>query len=85
MAAAKKGLLAILAGGEPGDEEAESDAGDAPLDAKKRALQDMFASLGIKVPPSADWDGAAMAFKDAYDACAMAGGEDDEEDGGMEY
>lgn len=79
MAASKKpGLLAIIAGGKPGEEDAES--GDKPLDAKKRALQDMFSAA-----KAGDWDGAAMAFKDAYDACAGAHDEDENEGGGMEY
>jgi hypothetical protein len=81
MAAPKKGILAIMAGGDPEGEDEEG--GDEPLDAKSRALQDMFAKAD-----AGDWKGAAAAFKDAYDICATDHGDEPapgEGDGGTEY
>jgi hypothetical protein len=72
MAAPKSsGLLAIMGGG--GEEEASSD----PMAEKEAAVREFFAA-----GKRGDWAGAASAFQDAYDACAMAhgGGEDVEED-----
>jgi len=59
MAAPKKGLLAIIAGGKPsgGDDE---DAGGAV----QTALKDMFSAM-----KSGDWSGAESAFRDAKAAC----------------
>jgi len=62
--AGKPGL--VIAFGGPKKPAEGGDAGDdVALDAKKAALQDMFAAA-----KAGDWERAAMAFKDAYEACA---------------
>ena len=67
----KKGGLGLLLS--MGD---EPDEGGDPLADKQAALRDMFTAA-----KSGDWEGAAHAFKEAYDICAgVAGGEDDEEE-----
>lgn len=60
MAAAKKGLLAILAGpgGDAGDEEESGGS------AVQSALKDLSRAM-----KSGDWAGAEQAFRDAKAAC----------------
>lgn len=67
MAEQKKGLagLALVLGGKPNGEPGGDSGEDVALSAKRDAMQRMFAAA-----KGGDWDGAAMAFKDAYDACA---------------
>lgn len=75
MAMGKKGpggLAVIIGGGKPGG--GESEGGDMAMDAKRAAMGDLKAALD-----SGDLDAAAMAFKRAYDACAMAEGSEPEE------
>lgn len=68
-AAPKSGLLAIMGGGD------EEDAAPDPMGEKEAAVREFFAA-----GKRGDWAGAASAFQDAYDACAMAHGDGEEED-----
>jgi len=67
--AGKPGLVIAFGGPKKPAEGADAESGDAgddvALEAKKAALQDMFAAA-----KAGDWERAAMAFKDAYEACA---------------
>lgn len=66
MAEPKKGLAGLaLVLGDKKPSGAPDEGEDIALSAKRDALERMFSSA-----KAGDWDGAAMAFKDAYDACA---------------
>jgi len=66
MAAAKKGLLAILGGPDEGDDEdmVEEPGGDGMKAAKVAAMRRLISAV-----KSGDAEAAAQAFSDAYDAC----------------
>ena len=76
---AGKGILALLAspkskgsGGSPPGE--PSGPGSAPLDAKAAALKSMWGNM-----KSGDFESAALDFQEAYDACAGAMADEDDE------
>lgn len=73
MAMGKGGGLMALGLGKMGMGAGEGE--DEALDAKTSAMRDLKEALD-----AGDFRGAAMAFKDAYDACAMSGPEEPEGD-----
>ncbi len=75
MAEPKKGLagLALVLGDKKPGAAPGGEGDDMALSAKRDALERMFSAA-----KSGDWDGAAMAFKDAYDACASGESADEE-------
>lgn len=68
------GALVIDFGKKKGMPEDEMKEGgdDMGMEAKKAAMQDMFAAA-----KSGDWDAAAKAFHDAYMACAGSEGKEE--------
>lgn len=70
------GILALLATPKGGKAEKAGPPGaGSALSAKAAALKEMWSSL-----KSGDYDGAAVAFQDAYDACASDLGDEEEGD-----
>jgi hypothetical protein len=66
-----EGLLAIV-GGKPGKSE-KSEKSSEPSSAKARALKAFKEALDAK-----DWAAAEEHFQEAYDECAMSGGDEEE-------